>query len=225
MNILIVEDEATLAQALAQILQDTGYFTDVVGDGEMALSYADSFSYDLVILDVMLPLLDGFQVVQAMREHGNSTPVLMLTARTAVQYTVQGLNAGADDYMTKPFEISELLARVNALTRRSGEIIMNKLSFADLTLELDSALLCCGQNSVQLSHKELGVARMFLTNPTMLITKELLISSVWGNNAEITDNNVESYISFLRKKLKYLKSCVSIKNIHKLGYRLETSEC
>ncbi|MCD7844625.1 MAG: response regulator transcription factor [Oscillospiraceae bacterium] len=225
MNILIVGDESMLAQVLEQILQSEGHFTDVVEDGATALIYADDFSYDLVILDVMLPLLDGFGVARAMREHGNNTPILMLTARTSVQDTVTGLNAGADDYMTKPFEAEELLARVNALTRRSGEIVMKTLSFADVTLELNSALLRCGHGAVQLSHKELGVAKMFLANPTMTLTKDMLISNVWGGNANVTDNNVESYISFLRKKLKYLKSRVIIKNIPKLGYRLEVSEC
>lgn len=128
MNILIVEDEQALAQALAQILKNNGHYTDIVYDGISALEYADGFPYDLVILDVMLPRLDGFGVVKTMREQGNSTPVLMLTARATVPDTVKGLNAGADDYMTKPFDTSELLARVNALTRRTGEVILNKLT-------------------------------------------------------------------------------------------------
>ncbi|MCD7903635.1 MAG: response regulator transcription factor [Oscillospiraceae bacterium] len=225
MNILIVEDEQALAQALAQILKNNGHYTDIVYDGISALEYADGFPYDLVILDVMLPRLDGFGVVKTMREQGNSTPVLMLTARATVPDTVKGLNAGADDYMTKPFDTSELLARVNALTRRTGEVILNKLTYADLTLELDSALLCSKRGSVHLSYKELGVAKMFLANPAMTITKESLIVKVWGADADITDNNVESYISFLRKKLKYLRSTVTIKNIQKIGYRLEVSEC
>ncbi len=225
MNILIVEDEMALAQALAQILKNNGHYTDVVCDGISALEYVGGFPYDLVILDVMLPRLDGFGVVKAMREQGNSTPVLMLTARATVPDTVAGLNAGADDYMTKPFDTNELLARVNALTRRTGDVILNRLTYADLTLELDNALLHSKHGSVHLSYKELGVAKIFLTNPTMTITKETLIVNVWGGNAEVTDNNVESYISFLRKKLKYLHSAVSIKNIQKIGYRLEVSEC
>ncbi|MCD8192159.1 MAG: response regulator transcription factor [Oscillospiraceae bacterium] len=225
MNILIVEDETALALALAQILKNNGHYADVVGDGVSALEYAGGFPYDLVILDVMLPRLDGFGVVRAMRERGNSTPVLMLTARATVPDTVTGLNAGADDYMTKPFDTSELLARINALTRRTGEVILNRLVYADLTLDLDNALLCSEHGSVHLSYKELGVAKMFLANPTMTITKDSLIVNVWGGDADITDNNVESYISFLRKKLKYLHSSVSIKNIQKVGYRLEVSEC
>ena len=225
MNILIVEDEASLAEALGQILQNAGHFTDVVGDGVSALDYAEGFSYDLIVLDVMLPKLDGFGVVRALREQGNSVPVLMLTARSAVPDKVAGLNAGADDYMTKPFDPSELLARVNAMTRRKGEVILDVLSFADLTLELNAAVLRCGAASVQLSHKEFEVVKLFLSNPTMTLTKERLIVSVWGIESEATDNNVEAYISLLRKKLKYLKSRVSIRNIQRLGYRLEVETC
>lgn len=225
MNILIVEDEASLAEALGQILKNAGHFTDIVGDGVSALEYADGFSYDLMLLDVMLPKLDGFAVVRTLRERGNSVPVLMLTARSAVPDKVAGLNAGADDYMTKPFDSSELLARVNAMTRRRGEVIFDVLAFADLTLELNAAMLRCGSASVQLSRKEFEVVKLFLTNPTMTITKELLIANVWGIESEVSDNNVEAYISFLRKKLKYLKSCVSIRNIQRVGYRLEVEAC
>ena len=224
MNILIVEDERPLAEALSEILKNAGHFTDIVGDGVEALDYAEGFRYDLVILDVMLPRLNGFSVVRAMREHGNATPVLMLTARTTVPDKVQGLNSGADDYMTKPFDPAELLARVNAMTRRTGTVVMNTLSFGDLTLELDSGALRRGEDSVQLSRKELEVARLLLANPSMTVTKETLIVNVWGIESEATDNNVEAYISFLRKKLKYLKSAVTIKNIQRIGYRLEVEE-
>ena len=224
MNILIVEDERPLAEALSEILKNACHFTDIVGDGVEALDYAEGFRYDLVILDVMLPRLNGFSVVSAMREHGNATPVLMLTARTTVPDKVQGLNSGADDYMTKPFDPAELLARVNAMTRRTGTVVMNTLSFGDLTLELDSGALRRGEDSVQLSRKELEVARLLLANPSMTVTKETLIVNVWGIESEATDNNVEAYISFLRKKLKYLKSAVTIKNIQRIGYRLEVEE-
>ena len=225
MNILIVEDERPLAEALSEILKNAGHFTDIVGDGVEALDYAEGFRYDLVILDVMLPRLNGFSVVSAMREHGNATPVLMLTARTTVPDKVQGLNSGADDYMTKPFDPAELLARVNAMTRRTGTVVMNTLSFGDLTLELDSGALRRGEDSVQLSRKELEVARLLLANPSMTVTKETLIVNVWGIESEATDNNVEAYISFLRKKLKYLKSRVTIRTLQKIGYRLEVTAC
>ena len=223
MNILVVEDEKSLAEALGEILRHAGHFPDIVGDGQSALDYTELAKYDLVILDVMLPRLDGFQVIAKMRERGDATPVLMLTARSATSDKVAGLNAGADDYMTKPFDTEELLARVRAMTRRTGEVILNTLSFGDLKLDLDSGQLHCGDDSVQLSRKELDVARLLLSNPGMTVPKETLLINVWGMESEATDNNVEAYISFLRKKLRYLKSSVSIKNLQRLGYRLEVT--
>jgi len=221
MKILIVEDENSLASALEHILQEDGHFTDTVSDGLSALEYIYGFSYDLILLDVMLPKMDGFEVVRQMRAKKISTPVLILTARTAVPDKVTGLNAGADDYMEKPFAPSELLARVHAMTRRVGDVVMNEISFGDLSLLLETAQLCCRGESVQLSRKEFEVARLLLSNPRMTVPKESLIVNVWGIESEATDNNVEAYISFLRKKLKYLDSAVSIRNIPKIGYRLE----
>jgi len=222
MKILIVEDEISLANALEHILREDGHFIGLVGDGLSALEYIYGFSYDLILLDVMLPKMDGFTVVRQMREKKISTPVLILTARTAVPDKVVGLNAGADDYMEKPFDPAELLARVHGMTRRVGDVVMNEISFSDLTLRLEEAQLSCGGESVQLSRKEFDVARVLLSNPHMTVTKESLIINVWGIESEATDNNVEAYISFLRKKLRYLKSAVSIRNIQKIGYRLET---
>ena len=224
MNILVVEDEISLANAIKQILEKKGWFVDAVHNGNDAVDYAGGFSYDLIILDVMLPGMDGFQVISALRKNGLNTPVLMLTARSSVSDKVTGLTSGADDYMTKPFDTDELVARVIALTRRKGEITMDTVSFGDLTLDLNSALLSCGKESVQLSKKEFELARMFLQNPQNVLTKENIIVKVWGYDSDATDNNVEAYISFLRKKLKYLKSKVTVKNIQKIGYRLEESE-
>ena len=221
MNILIVEDEAALANALEHILKKAGHITDVVGDGQSALDYARGFFYDLVLLDVMLPKLDGFAVVRQLRTEGISVPVLMLTARSAVPDRVAGLNAGADDYLTKPFDPEELLARVNAMTRRTGTVVMDELSFGDVTLALNTAQLSCGGSSVQLSPKEFQVARLLLGEPSMTFTKDVIISRAWGWDSEATDNNVEAYISFLRKKLRYLGSKVRIRNLQKIGYRLE----
>ena len=221
MKILIVEDEAPLARALEHILQKDGHMTDCVPDGLSALDYALGFPYDLILLDVMLPKLDGFEVVRQLREQKVSTPVLMLTARTAIPDKVAGLNAGADDYMTKPFDAQELLARVHAMTRRTGEVIMHELAYGDVTLQLDSAMLCRNGESVQLSRREFEVARCLFTDPRATVTKESLIVNVWGIDSEATDNNVEAYISFLRKKLRFLGSSVSIKTIQRIGYRLE----
>ncbi len=223
MNILVVEDEISLANAIKKILEQHGFMVDAVHDGPSALDYAEGFSYELIILDVMLPGLDGFGVVQKLRQKGIATPVLMLTARTTVRDKVTGLNSGADDYMTKPFDTEELIARVNALTRRTGQVVVEQMHFGDLLLDLKSAELICGAERVQLSRKEFEVLKLFLYNPTATITKEMMIVKVWGVESDATDNNVEVYISFLRKKLKFLKSTVTIKNIQRLGYRLEVA--
>ena len=224
MKILIVEDEISLASALEHILREDGHFTDMVNDGLSALEYIYGFSYDLILLDVMLPRMDGFEVVRQIREKKISTPVLILTARTAIPDKVAGLNFGADDYMEKPFDPAELLARVHAMTRRVGDVVMKELCFEDLTLRLETTQLFCQGESVQLSRKEFEVARFLLSNPHMTVTKDVLIVNVWGIDSEATDNNVEAYISFLRKKLKYLKSIVSIRNIQRIGYRLEAGQ-
>jgi len=221
LNILIVEDESSLAVALEHILQKAGHVTDWVSDGPSALDYVRGFSYDLVLLDVMLPRLDGFGVVRQMRAENISTPVLMLTARTTVPDKVAGLDAGADDYLTKPFDTEELLARVRAMTRRTGEVVMDEVSFGDVRLSLNTAQLSREGKSVQLSPKEFQVARLLLGEPQMTFTKDLIIARAWGMDSEATDNNVEAYISFLRKKLRFLDSRVSIKNLQKIGYRLE----
>jgi len=225
MKILIVEDEKRLANAIFHILQEKKFLVDKVYDGQSAVDYALGMQYDVIILDIMLPKLDGFSVVKKLREYKNSTPILMLTARDTVPDKVLGLNAGADDYMTKPFEPDELLARINALTRRQGEIVMNEIAFKDLTLDLISGDLKCGKESVHLSYKEFEVMRIFLSNPHITVTKENLIINVWGIDSEAEDNNVEAYISFLRKKLKFLSSNVTIMNLQKIGYRLEVMLC
>lgn len=221
MNLLIVEDETGLAGALEHILRKAGNLTDWVADGQSALDYIRGFSYDLVLLDIMLPKLDGISVLRQIRSEGIQTPVLMLTARTTVPDKVLGLNAGADDYLTKPFDPEELLARIGAMTRRKGAMVLNELSYEDLTLDLNTVTLRCGKRDVQLSPKEFEIARMMLTEPKMTFSKDLLITRGWGMDSEATDNNVEAYISFLRKKLRFLGSRVTIRNLQKIGYRLE----
>ena len=225
MNILLVEDEVALSNAVKKILEQKGWYVDAVYDGPSAIDYAKGMEYQLIILDVMLPLLDGFEVLRILRKDGVHTPILMLTARAAIPDKVAGLNSGADDYMTKPFDTEELLARVGALTRRTGEVIVDSIDFEDLSLDIKSAALRCGSESVQLSRKEFDVMKIFLYNPTMTVTKETLIVNAWGADSEATDNNVEVYISFLRKKLRYLRSRVTIRNIQRIGYRLEAEKC
>ena len=225
MQILLVEDGISLSNALKKILEQNGFSVDAVYDGLSAVDYAENNHYDLIILDIMLPKMDGFEVIRNLRNDRIDTPVLMLTAKSTMSDKVSGLNYGADDYMTKPFNVEELLARVGALTRRKGSVIVNTLTYKDISLNVNSAMLTCKNESVQLSRKEFEVLKVFLYNPTMTVTNDILINKVWGMDSEATYNNVEVYISFLRKKLKYLNSDVSIKKIHKLGYRLEDKEC
>ena len=223
LNILIVEDETALAEAVEHILRKAGHSADRVADGQSALDYIRAGAYDLILLDIMLPRLDGISVLRQLRSEGVQTPVLMLTARTTVPDKVAGLNAGADDYLTKPFDPEELLARVGAMTRRRGEVVLDELSYGDLTLELNTVTLRCGGRDVQLGPKEFALMRLMLSEPKMIYSKDLLISRAWGLDSEATDNNVEAYISFLRKKLRYLGFGVTIKNLQKIGYRLEVT--
>ncbi len=221
MKVLIVEDERALADALEHIVRRAGYAADAVYNGTDALAQAMEGDYDVIVLDVMLPDMDGFQIVTRLRARGNPTPVLMLTARADVSDKVTGLNAGADDYMTKPFDNAELLARLNALCRRTGEVVLNEIHFADVTLDLNAARLSAGSDSVQLSKKEFELARLLLSHPRQTLSMDAIYSHVWGLDAEVTENNVMAYVSFLRKKLKYLNSRVTIRNIPQIGYRLE----
>lgn len=224
MKILIVEDDLRLARALAHILVESHHKVDIVGDGASGLEWAESGMYDVIILDVMLPKMDGFEVVAELRRENVSTPVLLLTARDAVSDKITGLDSGADDYMTKPFSPAELMAHLRMLTRRQGEVIFEKLDFADLTLNLDSLELSCGSKTIHLSVKEFSIARMLMTNPSQIASKELLIDKVWGMDSSAEGNNVEAYISFLRKKLKFLGSRARIETIRKVGYRLVDPE-
>lgn len=221
MNILIVEDEKRLADVLVQIMREAKYNAEAVYDGQDGIDYALGGDYDVIILDVMLPKKDGFAVVRALREAKRATPVLMLTARSEVSDRVAGLDCGADDYLTKPFASEELLARIRALSRRQGEVVLDLLRFGDLELSVESHDLKCGTRTVRLSLKEFEVLRILMANPHAIVTKETLIVKVWGYDSDAEANNVEAYISFLRKKLHYLNSRVSINAIRKVGYRLE----
>lgn len=221
MRILVVEDEKRLAQALAEILREQRYAVETVYDGAEGRDYALSGQYDLVILDVMLPGADGFAVARAMRAANLATPVLMLTARDELSSKVNGLDSGADDYMTKPFAPEELLARVRALLRRQGEVVMESIEFGDVRLNLATCELSCGIKSVRLGYKEFEVLRMLLARSAAIVPKEDILVKVWGAESDAVDNNVEAYISFLRKKLSFLGSRVSITAVRRIGYRLE----
>ena len=221
MNILVVEDERNLADAICHILNDAGYHAEACYDGRSGLTSAESGLYDAVVLDVMLPKMDGFEVVHELRRKGNSVPVLLLTARTSLTDKVEGLDAGADDYMTKPFEAPELLARLRALTRRQGDVVIDELSFADLTLDLTTHDLKCGEKEVHLSGKEFEVLRMLMSSTSRIVSKQDLLTRVWGADGDASENSVEAYVSFLRKKINHLGSRVQITTLRMLGYRLE----
>lgn len=225
MRVLIVEDEVRLAATLQDLLEINGYTADVCHDGEAGLDNALSAIYDVILLDVMLPKLDGFTVLRRLRAEGSATPVLMLTARSEVSDKVTGLDSGADYYLTKPFDPKELLACIRALTRRQPELREpDILTCGDLRLERSSFTLCCGNRSVRLSRKEYDMMELLMLNQKLVITKEKLLLKVWGYESDAEDNNVEVYISFLRKKLDYLRSTVKIKTIRMVGYCLEAAE-
>lgn len=223
MNVLIVEDEVNLGEALARILRDQHWTVDVVTDGGKGLSYAETGMYDAIVLDLMLPVMDGTEVSKQLRAKGVATPILMLTARSSIQDKVVGLDCGADDYMTKPFSTEELLARLRALTRRTGEVVLDELSFGDLILDMSNMNLKCGERSIHLSQRESDVMKLLMRTPKSALSKEALLTRIWGIQGDASTNNVEAYISFLRKKLNYLNSRVTISTIRMLGYRLDDS--
>lgn len=221
MNVLIAEDEARLADAIAQILRENRYQVDVAYNGTDALAYIEAGAYDVFVCDVMLPGMTGFDLVRQMRHEGINTPTIMLTARTSLADKVTGLDAGADDYLTKPFQPAELLARLRALTRRQGEVVVDELTCGDLKIDLSTYDMSREEKSVRLSYKEFEVISLLIANAGRTLPKETLISRVWGVDSDAGDNNVEAYISFLRKKLRFLGSSVKIVTQRKVGYRLE----
>ncbi len=224
MRVLIVEDEKLLAETLGDILSQENYVTDIAYDGERGLDDALSGIYDAMILDVMLPRLDGFEVLRRLRGEGSSLPVVMLTARGELAERVRGLNLGADYYLRKPFENAELLACLGAVIRRQGEILPEKLPFGDLELTPSACELRRGEHVLSLSAKETEIMRLLLCNRGQYLPKETLLLKVWGYESDAGDNNVEAYISFLRKKLALLGSHVRLSVQRKVGYRLEAGE-
>lgn len=221
MNVLVIEDDERLSEAISELLTRHNYRVEKVYNGYDGLYYAKSGLYDIVILDVMLPGIDGFNIVKEVRKAKITIPIILLTARSEVGDRVKGLDEGADDYLTKPFYPDELLARLRALLRRPGDVLTDCLEFSDLSLNLKSYKLSCNDRSIQLSNKEFELIKLLISNVGNIISKENIIIKVWGIDSNAEDNNVEVYISFLRKKLKYLKSEVNIATIRKIGYRIE----
>lgn len=223
MRILVVEDERRLNDALCQILTEQKYMVDAVYDGKDALEYSKSGIYDVIILDVMLPYLSGFEVLSGIRAAKINTAVLMLTAKDAISDKVKGLDLGADDYMTKPFSTDELLARVRMLSRRRGEVVLDTVEYGDISFNISTSELSCKSTlkTVRLIYKEAKLLEMLLAKPTLIVSKDEIITKIWGYDSNASDNNVEAYISFLRKKLAFVGCTTEIVSMKKLGYRLE----
>lgn len=225
MKILIVEDERALAETLRLLLTRKGFEVETVFDGVSGADYALTGIYDLLILDVMMPGLNGYEVARRVRAERCAVPILMLTARSGLEDRIEGLNAGADYYLTKPFDTRELLACINALLRRQGDQI-DELRLGDTALELGSCMLVCGERSVRLSAREFDVMRLLLQSRGSILSKESILARVWGFDSNATENHVEVYVGFLRKKLTGIGSRLRIEAVRRLGYRLEEeSEC
>ena len=220
MKILIIEDEKLLADSLRTMLEAKGFEVETAYDGETGAEYAELGIYDLLILDVMMPKLNGYQLAREVRAKRCATPILMLTARSGLMDRVEGLNAGADYYLTKPFDTRELLACINALLRRQGNQV-DVLTVGNTSLDLASSTLSCGAREVRLSAREFDVMRLLMNAGTQNLSKEAILSRVWGLESNAVENHVEVYVGFLRKKLRSIGSNVRIMAARGLGYHLE----
>ena len=221
MKLLVVEDEEGLAEAIGAILRREGYRTDIVYDGMSGLARAVSDEYDCILLDIMLPKMNGLDVLSTMRAKDIETPVILLTAKSETEDKINGLDCGADDYLTKPFSTGELLARIRAATRRRGAVIDINPKYGDIILEMKKGELICGTSSVVLGRKEFQMMELLVSRAGGIVTKEQFVRKIWGNDAESEYNNVEVYVSFLRKKLAMLRSAVQIKTRRGIGYCLD----
>ncbi|MHC1749616.1 MAG: response regulator transcription factor [Cellulosilyticaceae bacterium] len=225
MRILLVEDEEYMAQGIAKVLENNNYTVDLAHDGEYGLDCVLSGIYDIVVLDIMLPKIDGLEILKRIRKEKITVPILLLTAKGETEDKVKGLDLGADDYLPKPFVSDELLARIRALARRRGEITLdNTHSFGDIVLNPNTLYLSCGKNLFNLTLKESQILDLLIEAKGNIISKNTIIEKVWGFDSEAEDSHVEVYISFLRKKLKSLSSHTSIKTIRGLGYSLQNQE-
>ena len=220
MKILIVEDEKLLADSIRLLLEKHGFEADAVYDGDTGDMYVRQGIYDLLILDVMLPGKNGYDLARQVRKDHLGVPILMLTAKSELEDRITGLDSGADYYLTKPFDTRELLACVHALLRRQGADV-NEITFGKTSLDLDSATLRCGEHSVRLSAKEFEIMRFLLQEGERNLSKEMILSKVWGYDSDAVENHVEVYIGSLRKKLTAIGSDIRIESVRRLGYHLE----
>ncbi len=224
MRILLVEDEKGLSKALSAILKHNQYSVDTVYDGQAAIDSFDENLYDLVLLDVMLPKKDGLTVLQEIRRKSNRVAVILLTAKSQTDDKIVGLDFGADDYVTKPFETRELLARIRAAVRRTGEQTENILTFGNLTLNRASYEISVGENAIRLGHKEYQMLEMMMLNPTTVISAERFMEKIWGYDSETEMSVIWVYLSNLRKKFAELKANVKIRANRSIGYSLTVGE-
>ena len=222
MRVLVVEDEKYLAEALSHILKDNRYTVDTVYDGEDGLDYGLSGVYDVIVLDIMLPKRDGISVLRELRSEGIKTPVLLLTAKAEVSDKIAGLDSGADDYLAKPFNSGELLARLRALTRRGTEMIVNnsEICCGDIKLDTNTLNLCGATKTIKLTKKEFDLLEYLIINKKIVVSKEQIIDKLWGFDSDAEANHVEVYISFLRKKLAFVSDKVAVNTVRGMGYRL-----
>jgi DNA-binding response OmpR family regulator len=220
MKILVIEDEKLLADSICELLESKGFEAEAVYNGKDGTEYAELGIYDLMILDVMMPEIDGYEVARRVRADRCGIPILMLTARSGIEDKIEGLNSGADYYLTKPFDSRELLACINALLRRQGAQI-NELSYGNTSLDLESGKLIRGEKSVRLSAREFDVMRILMQSKENNVSKETLLTKVWGYDSNAVENHVEVYVGFLRKKLLSIGSDLRIEAIRRLGYHLE----
>lgn len=225
MRILLAEDEVSIARALKVMLEKNRYAVDMVHNGLDALDYIRAGAYDALVLDIMMPGQDGIQVLQTVRGEGNTTPALFLTAKSEVADRVAGLDAGADDYLPKPFAASEFLARVRALTRRSNAYASSVLTLGNTALDRDQYLLKTPMGEIRLNNKEYQLAELFFRHPKQVFSSEHLMERVWGMDSEAEMDVVWTYIGFLRKKLRQIGANVEIRTIRGAGYALEALPC
>ena len=221
MRLLLAEDEKELSKALCAILKHNNYSVDAVFNGQDALDYGLCENYDGIILDIMMPKKNGLEVLKELRDNNISTPVLMLTAKAEVEDRILGLDMGADDYLTKPFSMGELLARIRAITRRKSEFSPNLLTYGNLSLNRETFELSVGDNSLRLGNKEFQMMEMLMSNPGRLISTEQFMERIWGYETEAEINVVWVYISYLRKKLSNLGAKLEVKAVRGVGYTLE----
>lgn len=222
MRLLFVEDDRELRELTALLLREAGYETDCCADGEEGVYYAENIQYDVILLDRMLPSLEGVEVVKTLRKKGIATPIIMVTALDGIGDRVNGLDAGADDYLVKPFEVEELFARIRAVLRRPRALNEGgQLAFGDLVYEPGQLVLHCQGKEKKLSKKEGALLEFFLQNKKQVLSREQILCRVWGIDSSVEDGNVDNYIYFLRRKLRALESRTQIKTVHGMGYRME----